>query len=312
MRVVVRRLLMAVPLLFVVSALSFVLVSLTPGDAAQQILGTNAPPDAYPKLRHALGLDLPLYEQYWNWVKGAVRGDFGASLYSSEPVTNALHARLPVTLSLIVGALLLTVVLGVGMGLFSAVRGGAAAHFVDALSLAGFALPSFWVGAVLIAVFAVELSWFPAVGYVPLAESPSLWLQSLVLPVIALSLHAIAAVAKQTREAMLDVLGSEYIRMARANGISASSINFRHALKNAAIRVVTILGLQAVGLLGGTVLVESVFALPGLGGLAVNASIQHDLPMIQGIVVYFTVLVVLINLVIDLGYTWLNPRVRTG
>lgn len=312
LRVVVRRVLLAVPLLFVVTALSFVLVSLTPGDAALEILGTNAPPEAYPKLRHALGLDLPLHEQYWRWVEHAGSGDLGASLFTSESVTHAIHVRLPVTLSLILGALVSTLVLGVSLGVFSAVRGGAAGRFVDALSLVGFALPSFWIGAVLIAIFAVELGWFPAVGYVPLAQSPEQWLRSLVLPVAALALHGMAAIAKQTREAMLDVLASDYVRMARANGISPVSIVFRHAFKNAAMRVVTILGLQAVALLGGTVLVESVFALPGLGGLAVNASIQHDLPVIQGIIVYFTVIVVLINLVIDLAYTWLNPRVRTG
>ena len=301
---------MAVPLLFVVSALSFVLVSLTPGDAARQILGLDAPPEAYPKLRHELGLDLPVYEQYWNWVNHAVSGDLGASLFNEEKVTHAINARLPATLSLIIGALLVSAVLGIGLGVFSAVRGGAVGRAVDAFSFLGFALPSFWVGLILIVLFAVKLGWFPAIGYVPLTESPGAWLRSLVLPVVALSLHGIAALAKQTREAMLDVLGSEYVRMARANGIPAWSIIFRHALKNAAIRVVTILGLLAVGLLGGTVLVESVFALPGVGSLAVNASLQHDLPVIQGIVVYFTVVIVVVNLAIDLIYMWLNPRVR--
>jgi peptide/nickel transport system permease protein len=307
---VLRRLLLALPLLFVVSALSFVLVSLTPGDAARAILGPTAPPEAYPKLRHELGLDLPLYAQYWRWLKKAAHGDLGVSLFTSESVTHAIDARLPVTLSLITGALLVSVVVGVGLGVFSAARGGAAGRFVDAFALGGFALPSFWVGAVLIALFAVDVRWFPATGYVTLAQSPKRWFLSLVLPVIALALQGVAAIAKQTREAMLDALGSEYIRMARASGVSPASILFRHALKNAAMRVVTLLGLQAVGLLSGTVLVESVFALPGLGGLAVNSSIQHDLPTVQGIVVYFTVIVVVINLVIDLAYSSLNPRVR--
>ena len=311
LRVLVRRLLLTVPLLFVVSGLSFLLVSLTPGDAAREILGTQAPPDAYPKLRHALGLDQPLWEQYWRWVKHALHGDLGASLFTSEAVTHAINARLPVTLSLIAGALLVSMLVGVGLGVFSAVRGGVAGRLVDAFALGGFALPSFWVGVVLIALFAVNLRWFPATGYVPLTQSPKQWFLSLVLPVVALALHGVASIAKQTREAMLDALGSEYVRMAWANGVSPASILFRHALKNAGMRVVTVLGLQAVGLLGGTVLVENVFALPGLGGLAVNASIQHDLPVVQGIVVYFTLIVVLINLAIDLAYTWLNPRVRT-
>ena len=150
----------------------------------------------------------------------------------------------------------------------------------------------------------------PATGYVSPLQSPGAWFLSLVLPVTALALHSVATIAKQTREAMLDALGSEYVRMARASGISPASILFRHALKNAAIRVVTILGLQTVGLLGGTVFVEAVFALPGLGGLAANAATQHDLPIIQGVVVYFTAIVVLVNLAIDVAYTWLDPRVR--
>lgn len=308
--VVARRLAMAVPLLFVVSAVSFVLVSLTPGDAAQQILGTQAPPEAYARVREALGLDLPLYEQYWQWVTHAVTGDLGASVFTGESVTHAIGSRLPVTLALIVGSLLLSVVVGVSLGVFSAVRGGAAGRAVDAFALVGFALPAFWVGVELIAVFAVKLQWFPATGYVPWAESPSDWLRSLVLPVLALALGGVAAVAKQTREAMLDVLGSEYVRMLWANGVSARSIYFRHALKNASLSVITVLGVQAVGLLGGTILVENVFALPGLGSLAVSASIQHDLPVVQGLAVCFTVIVVIVNLMIDLAYTWLNPKVQ--
>ncbi|MEN3283875.1 MAG: peptide/nickel transport system permease protein [Solirubrobacteraceae bacterium] len=303
---------MAVALLFVVTALTFVLVSLTPGDAARDILGTDASPEAYPRLRHQLGLDLPVYEQYWNWVKHALGGDLGASLFTSQRVTEAIGARLAVTLSLIVGALLVSLLVGVCLGVFSAVRGGAAGRAVDALALVGFAVPAFWLGAILIAVFAVKLGLFPATGYVPFAESPAQWLQSLVLPVFALSLGGIAAVAKQTREAMLDALGSEYIRMAWASGLRPRSIFFQHALKNAAIRVATILGVQAVGLLGGTVVIETVFALPGMGSLAVNATVQHDLPVVQGIVVYFTIIVVAINLAIDLAYTALDPRVRTS
>jgi peptide/nickel transport system permease protein len=297
--------------MFVVSVLSFVLVSLTPGDAAREILGADATPEAYRSLRHALGLDQPLWEQYWTWLGHAVHGDLGVSLFTGEPVTQAIGERLPVTLWLISGALLVMLVVGVTLGVFSAVRGGTLGRFVDALGLTGFALPPFWVAAELIALFAVKWRFFPATGYVPITQSPSKWILSLMLPIAALALHGLAAVAKQTREAMLDALGSEYVRMAWANGISPTSIVYRHALKNAAIPVVTILGLQAVALLGGTVLVESVFALPGLGQLAVTASIQHDLPLVQGVVVYFTVIVVVINLVIDLAYSWLNPRVRT-
>lgn len=310
--VVVRRVALAVPLLFVISVLSFVLVSLTPGDAAQAILGTQATQEQYEALRHALGMDLPLYEQYWQWLMHAVTGDLGSSLFSGETVTSAIESRLPVTLSLMFGALLVSLVVGVALGMLSAVRGGVLGRFVDGFALVGFALPNFWLGAMLIVVFAVALRWLPAIGYVAFAISPGDWLRSLVLPVLALSSSGIAALAKQTREAMLDVLAREYIRMARANGIRYRTIVFANALKNASVRVVTVLGLQAVGLLGGTVVVENVFALPGLGSLAVGSTVQHDLPVIQGIVIYFTVLVVVINLVVDLAYTWLNPKVRTS
>jgi peptide/nickel transport system permease protein len=309
--VAVRRLLMAVPLLFVVSALSFVLVSVTPGDAAREILGTDAPPGAYPKLRHVLGLDLPLPDQYWRWLKHALHGDFGTSLFTSESVTQAIDQRLSVTLSLILSALLVSLVVGICLGVYSAVQGGRVGRLVDAFALCGFALPSFWVGAILIAFLSVRLRWFPVIGYVPLTQSPKQWFLSLALPVTTLALPITASIAKQTRESMLDVLGSEYVRMAWANGISPQSILFRHALKNAAMRVVTVLGVQAVGLVGATPLVEDVFGLPGLSRLAVDASSQHDLPMVQGAVLYFTVIVVVINLVIDLAYTGLNPRVRT-
>jgi peptide/nickel transport system permease protein len=311
LRVVARRVALAVPLLFVVSALSFLLVSLTPGDPALQILGLDAPPEAYVSLRHALGLDLPIYEQYVRWLARAFSGNLGTSLSSGQTVTQAILERLPVTLSLLFGSLVAVLVVGVALGVFSAVVGGAAARIVDALELLGFALPSFWVGAVLIEMFAVKLQLFPVVGYVPFGDSPGMWFRALVLPVAALSLHYVAGLAKQTREAMLDVLGSEHIRVAWANGAPARSVFFVYALKNASVRVATILGVITVGLLGGTVLVENVFALPGLGGLLVAATLQHDLPIVQGVTVLFTMIVIAVNLTVDLAYSWLDPRVRT-
>lgn len=310
-RVVGRRLVMAVPLLFAVSVLTFILVALAPGDATQAILGAEASPDAYARLRAELGLDLPLYQQYWEWLKDAIHGDLGMSLFSGESVTHAISNRLPVTVALMAGSLLVSLVIGVSLGVLSAVRGGRLARTVDAFALIGFAVPAFWLGAELIVLFAVKLSWFPATGYVPFAQSSAGWLQSLTLPVIALAFGGIAALAKQTREAMLDTLSSEYITMAWANGVPARSVILHHALKNASIRVVTILGLQAVSLLGGTVVVENVFALPGLGSLAASATSRNDIPVIQGIVLYYTVMVIVVNLVIDIAYSWLNPRVGT-
>lgn len=307
-RVVARRILMAFPLLVAVTAMTFVLVSLVPGDPAQEMLGMSPPPGAYERLREQLGLDLPVYEQYFHWARHAVTGDLGTSLFTGESVTQAINGRLPVTLTLISASLTVQLVLGLSLGMLSAVRGGVLGRLLDGLALVGFALPSFWIGAILITIFAVALRWLPATGFVPFTESPGGWARSLVLPVAAISLHGVASLAKQTREALLDVLSSEYVRMAWGNGVSARSIYLRHAVKNAAIRVVTIVGLQAVGLLGGTVVVETVFALPGLGSLAVNASLQRDIPLIQGVVVYVTIIVVLINLTVDLAYTLLNPK----
>jgi peptide/nickel transport system permease protein len=305
-----RRLLLSVPLLFVVSALSFVLLSLTPGNAARDILGVEATPGEVAELQRALGLDSPLYEQYWQWLRHALSGDLGSSLISGQSVTSLVNERLPVTLALVIGSLLVIVVIGVPLGVFSAIRGGAADRFADALSLIGFALPTVWVGAVLIEVFAVKIRLFPAVGYVPPAEGIGGWLHSLVLPVVALALGCIAIVAKNTREAMLDVLATEHIRMARANGVPERSILWVYAMKNVAIRVVTIVSLLTIGLLGGTAIIETVFGLPGLGGELVNATLTHDVPVVQGIAIVFTIIIVIINILTDLAYQFLDPRVH--
>jgi peptide/nickel transport system permease protein len=242
-----------------------------------------------------------------------VQGDLSISLLSKQSVAQVVTGtRLMVTLSLLVGALTLSLVLGVAFGMIGAIRGGVVGRTVDAFSVIGYAIPSFWMGAVLISIFAVKLGWLPATGYVAFSESPTEWFRSLILPWIALALGPIAAVARYTREAMLDVLSSEHVRMLWANGIPPRSIYFKHALKNSAPRIITILGLIVVGLLTGTVLVEAVFALPGVGQLAVISTNSHDLPMIQGIVVMFTLVVIVVNLFVDLAYTWLNPRVRTS
>jgi peptide/nickel transport system permease protein len=307
---ILRRVVSGVVLLLVISALSFVLVALTPGDAARAIVGTQGSQETYEQVRQELRLDEPIYSQYWHWLSGALGGDLGSSLFTSEPVTSAMNQRIGATLSLIIGSLLVSLVVGVGLGTLSAVRGGVLGRLLDGLTLVGFSIPAFWAGMVLISIFAVDLGWFPATGYVEFAESPSDWLSSIVLPVIALALGGIAMIAKQTREAMLDALASQHVRIAWASGISPWSIMFRHAFRNAALGVVTVVGWLFVSLLGGSVFVESVFAIPGMGSLAVTSAVRHDVPMIQGVVVYFTIIVVLVNLLVDLLYSWLDPRVR--
>jgi peptide/nickel transport system permease protein len=202
--------------------------------------------------------------------------------------------------------------LGVLLGVVSAVKRGALGRFVDVLSLGGWVLPSYWLAAELVALFAIKFQWFPAIGYVPLSQSPVGWLRSLALPVLALSLGAAGGFAKFTRDAMLDALGSEYVRMARANGVSQTSIIYRHAFKSASLQVVTLGGLLIVGLLVGTVFVETIFALPGLGSLMVNSVNNHDVPMVQGIAVFFTMIVIAVNLTVDLAYSVLSPKVRAS
>lgn len=311
-RLVTRRIILSVALLLVVSALSFLFLSLTPGDAARELLGPEASPQEYAALRHQLGLDLPVTEQYWKWLTHAVHGDLGTSIFSQTDVVHLIQERTGVTLSLIIGSLLLSILIGITLGTISAVRRGAFGRAVDILSFVGFSLPQFWVGAVLIAIFGVKLGWLPVTGYVPLEQDPGEWLRSLVLPVAALTLGGVAVIAKQTRAAMLDVLGSEYVRVAWANGLSRRSIVYRHALRNAGPPILTVIGIQAISLLGGTVFVETVFALPGLGSLVVDAATRHDLPIVQGVAVYFTIIVIVLNALIDVAYVWLNPRIRKG
>jgi peptide/nickel transport system permease protein len=303
---------LAIPLLFVVSTVTFLLVSISPGDPGQAILGAGATPEQREQLREQIGLNQPVYEQYWNWLTNALHGDLGTSYFTNQPVTTIIGDRYQVTLSLVVLSLIVIVLIGVGLGVIGAVRGGAVGRGVDSISLVGFALPGFWVGAVLISIFAVRLGWLPAIGYVPFADSPSDWARSLVLPVIALAIHSIAVMAKQTREAMMDVLGSEHVRMAWANGIRPRTIYFRLALKNASMRIVTVAGLQVVALLGTTIFIERVFAMAGLGGALVDAATYSDLPVAQGITVIFTLVVVFASLIVDLLYTFLDPRVRTS
>jgi peptide/nickel transport system permease protein len=310
LRVIGRRLLLSIPLLLIVSTSTFVLAALIPGDVARTILGPNGTQQQYEQLRQSLGLDQSLPERYWHWLEQAVHGDLGRSLFSGEPVTSLLNTRLSVTLSLVIGSTLVAALAGVTLGIVSALRAGAIGKAVDALSLVGLAVPNFFLGLLLVAWFAVALPLFPATGYTTFADSPADWLRGLVLPVVTLAVPGVAVIAKQTRDAMREVLERPFVRTLRASGIPRRSIVYKHALRSAAIPVVTVVGIVFVGALSGTVLVESVFAMSGLGGVAVQATTEHDLPLIQGVAIYFTVIVIAVNLIVDLLYGWLDPRVR--
>lgn len=311
-RLVARRVASAIALVIGVSFVSFVLIAIAPGDPARQIVGLQGSEADYQRVRHELGLDHSLLHQYADWLGSALHGDLGTSIFNAQPVTQAIGERLPVTLCLIIGSLALSLLIGVALGVFSAVRGGLAGYLADGFSLIGFALPTFWIGAILIVVFAAKLGWLPATGYVSFADSPTDWARSLVLPLAALTIGGVAAFARLTRESMLLALTSEHVRMARAAGASERSVVYRHALRNAAAPVITVVGVNFAALLGGTVYVETVSAMPGLGSLVATSASKQDIPIIQGVVLTFTLIVVVVNLLLDLAYAWLDPRVRAA
>ena len=307
-----RRLALSLPLLVIVPTVTFLLAALIPGDVARTILGADATQAQYLQLRQTLGLDEPLLTRYFTWLGNALHGNLGTSLFWQQPVTSLLDSRLQVTLSLVIGSTALATAVGVVFGVVAALRAGVVGKIVDAIAMVGLAIPNFFLGLLLVTWFAVTLRVFPATGFVPFSQSPGEWLRSIVLPVITLAVPGIAVIAKQTRDAMLEVLDRPFIRTLRAAGVPGRSIIGKHALRNAAIPVVTVTGLIFIASLSGTVLVETVFALPGLGGLVVQATSQHDLPLIQGVAVYFTIAVICVNLLVDLTYSWLDPRVRVS
>jgi peptide/nickel transport system permease protein len=311
-RLVVRRLLLAVPLIFGVSALTFVLAALIPGDPAYTILGTDATPQSAAALDKEMGFDLPVWVQYWHWLDGALHGNLGTSFVSYQPVTSIIGERLPVTLSLVIGGTVLGALGGITLGVISAVRSGPLGRTTEVVAMLGIAVPNFWLGLVLIELFAVRLRWFPAVGYVSFTASPAGWARSLVLPLLALSAPAFTGIAKQTRDGVRDAMSRPYVTMLRAAGVKEWRIIWIHALRNAAIPVLTFVGMLVIGLTSGTVFVESVFAMSGIGGAAQAATQQHDLAVIQGVALVYCLVVVAVNLLTDLAYGWVNPKARTS
>jgi peptide/nickel transport system permease protein len=291
---IVRRIGMSLPILLLAPYLSFLLAKWAL--AAVQPGSFGPPPEAD-------------QTSYFSWLGHALRGDLGISASSQDSIARRLAYEAPVTASLVVGTLLVSAVVGGALGVVSAVRGGWLGRVLDAFSVTGFALPVFWLGPVIVGWFAVDLHWFPAI-FLLAPDTAAGWVQVMVLPVVALAFGGIAAVAKQTREAMLDALGSEYIRMARARGVSPQSIVLRHALRPASLKVITVLGVLASGFLAGSVFVEYVFALPGLGLQLLDSAKNHDLPQVEAITLFFTMIIVAVNLLIDLAYVWLNPRVK--
>lgn len=311
-RIIGRRLLSAIPMLFVMSILVFSLVLVVPGDPALTLAGDNASPEQVERIRASLGLDKPLVQQYLDWLSGAVRGDLGTSLLSSRGVTETIFGKLPVTMSLAVGGILIGLSIGIPAGVLAALKRGKLLDRGATVGASlGMAMPNFWLGLVFVMVFAVYNPWFPASGYVRLSENPFEFARHLFLPALTLGTAAAAEITRQLRGSLSDVLQHDYVRTAEAKGLRRWVVVGKHAAKNASIPVVTVLGLQFSLMLGGTVAVERVFGIPGLGTEVVNSVLGKDLPMIQGIIFFTTLAVVVINLAVDIAYGYLNPKVRS-
>lgn len=308
---IVRRIIATIPVMGFVALFVFSLLYIAPGDPAAVIAGDQASPADVERIRAGLGLDRPYLVRFAEWLFRVLQGDLGTSIFTSLPVTQLIAQRVEPTVSLMVVTLLFAILIAVPMGVIAAWK---ANTWIDRVAMAfavfGFSVPVFVVGYLLAYVFALKLDWFPVQGYTPLSAGFGPWLENLVLPAVTLGMVYIALIARITRASMLEVLQQDYIRTARSKGLAQPSILFIHALKNAAIPVVTVIGIGIALLIGGAVVTESVFAIPGLGRLTVDAILRRDYPVIQGVVLMFSFVYVLINLVVDIIYTLLDPRIR--
>jgi peptide/nickel transport system permease protein len=308
---VVRRLVALLATLGFVSVLVFVAIRVLPGDPVLVMAGPEANPEVVARLRTAMGLDRPLPVQYAEWIGGVVRGDLGVSLQYDVPVARLVASRLPVTLPLTAMAATLAVLVAVPLGVYAATRAGRPGDYLTiVIAQTGLAVPGFWAGLLFILLFSVHLGWFRSGGFEGWAEGIWPALRSLVLPAAALGLFQIAVLVRATRAALLEVLGEEFVRTARAKGVPEPLVVAKHALRNALIPVVTVAGLQLGQLLAGSIVLESVFALPGLGRLALGAITARDLPVVQGVTLFVASCIVVINFAVDLSYAWLDPRIR--
>ncbi len=308
---IAKRLLITVPVLLGMSVLVFSLIHLVPGDPAQAMLGLTATPQNIATLRQQLGLDDPLWRQYLNWLWALLHGDLGTDFRSHEPLTQMLVRRLPVTIELTVLATLIALVISIPLGVVAAARRRGAADVTGtALSLVGISVPDFWLGVLLILVVSMRLDWLPPSGYRPLRDGVVDNLRYMALPALTLAISMAAVLMRTTRAAMVEVLEQDFITFTRAKGLRERLVVYKHALRNASIPIVTVLGLQFGYLLGGAVIVETLFSLPGIGRMTLNAVNTRSYPIVQGGVLVIGLLFMLVNLVTDLLYAALNPRIR--
>ena len=307
----VRRIVATIPVMAVVALFVFSLLYIAPGDPAAIIAGDQATPEQIDRIRQSLGLDRPFLVRFGEWFWQILHGDLGTSIFTNLPVSTLIAQRIEPTLSLMTITLLLSVAVAVPIGVLAAWKAGTwIDRAIMAFAVFGFSVPVFVVGYLLAYVFALQLGWLPVQGYTPISQGLWPWLENLILPSIALGCVYIALIARITRASMLEVLQQDYIRTARAKGLAQGSILFIHALKNASVPIVTVIGIGIALLIGGAVVTESVFAIPGLGRLTVDAILRRDYPVIQGVVLLFSFVYVLVNLAIDLLYTLLDPRIR--
>ncbi len=309
---IARRLLALVPLLILVSFFVFILITLVPGDASVELAGgENATPERIAEVRQELHLDEPVFQQYGRWLGNAVQGDLGHSLYARTSVSQDIAERLPITLSLVAAALLVGLLVGVPLGILAAMRPAGAVDKASRFGTTlGISIPEYWLAIILVVLFAVDLRVLPPSGYVPFFEDPLGWLEHIVLPAVALGTWSAASLSRQLRAALIDVLDTNYVRTAWAKGGSTRVIVVKHALKNAAIPVVTILALQIGFLMGGTVIIEEIFTIPGMGPYFLRGVISFDVPVIQGVVLVFVLAALLLSTLADITYGFLNPKVR--
>ena len=308
---ILRRVLLTIPLMAIVALFVFSLLYIAPGNPAAVIAGDQASPADVERIRQSLGLDRPFLVQFGTWFWRILHFDLGTSIFTNLPVASLIAQRIEPTLSLMALTLVLTLLVAVPLGVLAAWKAGSwVDRVIMAFAVSAFSFPVFVVGYILAYVFALEFEWLPVQGYSPLANGFWPWLQNLILPSVALGCVYIALTARITRASMLEVLQQDYIRTARAKGLGLRSILFVHALKNAAVPIVTVIGIGVALLIGGSLVTESVFAIPGLGRLTVDAILRRDYPVIQGIVLMFSFLYTLVNLMVDVTYTLIDPRIR--
>ncbi|GII95992.1 ABC transporter permease [Sinosporangium siamense] len=308
---VAGRLLSVLPTLLLVSVFVFLLIHATPIDPVAQILGEGAGAEAKAQLAEQLGLGRPVAEQYVSWLVSALQGDLGASLYTSLSVSESIADGIGITLSLALAGMGVALVVGIPLGVLGALRPGTAAdRMLTIVVAAGLAVPSFWLALLLALVFAVNLGWFPVIGYTPLFEDPVGWFLSLVLPSLALGVHTAAVIARQVRSAMIEALDSPYVQTLLARGVKRGSIVLRYATKNAMVPVLAVVAIQMSVLVAVSFVIERIFAIPGLGTLLMDSVVRADYPVLQGTIVVVAIIVLLVNLAADIAYGLINPKVR--